>query len=737
MEAYYTSAQIAEAESVVKRTIERRSIRENWPFKEVAGNGGMRRFYHLEDLPKIIQTAIQYHETSQVITAERAAIELEMSNERNAKLLKKIEQDAEKANREAEQIKEDNHRQYTALKNDDPRKQRARARYWILTGAFEYQSARKTTWVKARAEYIKLLVDREIDMPEEVSEHVNLRNGRFNISVGTLQRWKDNYRDSGMWGLVAGYGFNSGSSKIENCDELKGLVVGAMCKNPHIKGIQLLQYLEADNALMAAKTSVRSLQRFMTSWKAENAQIWSMITNPDQWKNVYMAAAGSHFESITALNQLWELDSTPADWMLKDGRHSVVGCIDMFSRRCKYFVSKTSTAAAVKQVLRRSILDWGVPQAARTDNGKDYVSVEVDTLLSDLHIRHEVCMPFASEEKGTIERLNRTMSHGILELLPGFIGHNVSERKAIESRKSFASRIMTPGETVNVELTGAELQQLIDDWCEHVYAKNPHSGLKNQTPWAVANAWTQPVRRIHDEHALDGLMTPIAGVRVVGKKGIRHDRRVFIDPTGMLYMHVGRAVTLRYDEQDMGRLAAYRNGEFICWAVDPETTGISRQEAAKAIKKKQKAMVNEQVKEMKAYTKGIKENMAQVVLDHRKAESEKVQSLPKQSVPYTTAALEQAAIALEQAEAMDRPEQDIAIAARAKTKATMLTLTPRKRVEGSPKERYTEWLMLDKKIELGDALSKEKAQWHKGYQTLPEYSTQKHMAENFKEFRMG
>ena len=165
-----------------------------------------------------------------------------------------------------------------------------------------------------------------------------------------------------------------------------------------------------------------------------------------------------------------------------------------------------------------------------------------------------------------------------------------------------------------------------------MYAKNPHEGLNKQTPWAVANAWTQSIRRIQDEHALDGLMTSIAGVRVVGKKGIRHDRRMFIDPTGMLYMHVGRPVTLRYDEQDIGRLAVYRDGQFVCWAVDPET--------AKAIKKKQKAMVTEQANEMKAYSKDLKGNMAQVVLDHRKAESEKVHSLPQQSVPYSTPALE-------------------------------------------------------------------------------------------------
>ena len=89
MEKYYTSAQIAEAESVVKRTIERRAIRENWPFKEISGNGGMCRFYYLKNLPKIIQVAIAHHETSQKLNAVRVDIEQEMASERNAKMLKK------------------------------------------------------------------------------------------------------------------------------------------------------------------------------------------------------------------------------------------------------------------------------------------------------------------------------------------------------------------------------------------------------------------------------------------------------------------------------------------------------------------------------------------------------------------------------------------------------------------------------------------------------------------------
>ena len=111
-------------------------------------------------------------------------------------------------------------------------------------------------------------------------------------------------------------------------------------------------------------------------------------------------------------------------------------------------------------------------------------------------------------------------------------------------------------------------------------------------------------------------------------------------------------------------------------------------------------MVTELAAELKFYSKDLKENMAQVVLDYRKAEFEKVQSLPQQSVPYSTPALEQAAIARQQADAMDRPQQDLAMAARAK--ATMHTLTSRKHVKPeTPKQRYARWVDLDQKVAAG------------------------------------
>jgi hypothetical protein len=46
-----------------------------------------------------------------------------------------------------------------------------------------------------------------------------------------------------------------------------------------------------------------------------------------------------------------------------------------------------------------------------------------------------------------------------MELLCGYVGHNVSERKALEARKSFAQRMMNH-ETVELRVTPEELQKI-------------------------------------------------------------------------------------------------------------------------------------------------------------------------------------------------------------------------------------------------------------------------------------
>lgn len=545
-----------------------------------------------------------------------------------------------------------------------------------------------------------------------------------------MRKWWYDYQDGGIWALVPDWGKSLGNTKINNNPALFRLLLGALIKFPQISAQAAKDFLAAEHPELNIVCK-KSIERFFTRWKADNPQIWTYITHPDQWKNIYMAGIGSAFEHIDHPNQLWELDSTPGDWLLTDGRHSVVGCIDMYTRRVKLFVSKSSTSAAVKQVIRRSIIDWGIPEGMRTDNGADYVSDEIDSLMWDLEIIHEICIPFASEEKGTIERFFRTMSHGILNLLEGFIGHSVADRKAIESRKSFAQRIMKKDEVVEVQMSADDLQKKLDEWVEFYYEQSPHGGLNNKSPLEVWRAWDQPLRKLTNEHALDELMSEIGGTRTIGKKGIRYNNRFYIDPTGVMHEQVGTEVRIKLDEQDIGQIAVYTDDEFLGWAVDPEAKGISKREAAAAIKGHVKKVVSRQAAELKALAKDFKKDIVQTVIDHRKAEADNIVEMPKPATPYSTPALEEAGKA-RQAKSK-QPVTSLTDQQRA-AKAKLIKevqSAPVVQMELSNKEKMRRWFQLDTAMKSPDGLSDDDHRFWKSFQTTAFWKGQMTMIEDF------
>lgn len=56
----FTSAEIADVLLVAKRSIERRAVREAWPYVEEAGRGGQRRLYEASSLPEDVQAALAH-----------------------------------------------------------------------------------------------------------------------------------------------------------------------------------------------------------------------------------------------------------------------------------------------------------------------------------------------------------------------------------------------------------------------------------------------------------------------------------------------------------------------------------------------------------------------------------------------------------------------------------------------------------------------------------------------------
>ena len=433
-------------------------------------------------------------------------------------------------------------------------------------------------------------------------------------------------------------------------DELESLIFHF---GVHLTAKQARRALMTRHGRAPALSTIRA---WLARWRIENAGALSAVTNPDRHRSHRQPAGGDASANVHRLNQLWELDSTPADVMCADGkRYAIVAALDVWSRRGRVLVAPTSRASAIAALLRRCILDWGVPEIVRTDEGRDYTSRHVLGVLADLEIEHDPCPPYTPEAKPHVERFLGTMARDLFAFLPGFTGHDVVGAAALRARKSFAERRRAkgarsdgrkaPAETFAVALTAEQLQDYCDHWCEAVYGCEPHAGLGGVSPANRARSSAEPVRRVHDERALDALLAEPAGDgwRTVGKKGIRLDNVNYI--AGDLGPLVRERVRVRRDPADLDRIHVYRrDGTFVCVAEDPARTGADRTAIAAQMKARAGEADRKARKRARALTKRHRpERVMDDVLAKALEESDRVVALPRKAEAHETPALSEAA----------------------------------------------------------------------------------------------
>lgn len=527
------------------------------------------------------------------------------------------------------------------------RKREAEARFEILAARNIFIKAGGFKKNEGMNIFRNLYNQGKIDLPDWVIEAAG-RDKK--LDRATLYRWERQYQERGLFGLASSYGHRNGVTKLT--DEQKDFVKALVADHPDVLIPKIMAALEARFVPQGvAVPGSHVVNYFVKEYRRENHSLLLFMKNPDAWRSKYQYAAGSASENIVRLNQLWEADATPADVMLSDGRHTVVADIDVYSRAAKILVTPTSKAQAIGTLLRRSIIDWGVPEILRTDNGKDFTSLHIERVLAALEIEQDLCPPFTPEAKPHAERVIRTFSHGITELLPGFIGHSVAERKAIEARKSFTERFMKKGEIIEVKLTAREFQTICDRWITAVYMQTPHSSLGGKTPVEMVRSWTEPVRRIEDERALDVLLCPAAkdgGWRVIAKKGVEAGRRFYFNTAMAGYE--GRRVQVLLDHSDLGKAFIFgESGAFLCVATCPDWYGISAQDEASYLKHKQKKLVVQKRHELKQLAKEQRINIVpEEILSYRESLIENVKEMPRKAEAYTTPAIEEAILAADQ-----------------------------------------------------------------------------------------
>jgi len=712
MDAYFSAEDLAGLAGMPKttRSVHRTAETQDWDSREVPAKGGRtgtRREYHVNSLPI---------ETRKALAKSHPAAILDPAGTETGRKLALVAKTEKKAKRQqAEEALQ------CAASLPERERQRDADRSAILADWQQYRRISGESVNPSLASYSKLYNAGQREGMETIRQRIR------KVSMRTLLRWRSDVKERGHLG--AHYGQNQGGNKIDSQSELKDFVVAMLTAFPHCKASQVIQSLQARFAGRddLDLPSQGRLGKWMNAWKEQNAQLFSAMSNPDAWKNGYMTAFGSSSENVAVLNQLWEFDGTPADIMFTDGRHSICGVIDVYSRRPKMLVTPTARATAVAALLRRALLDWGLPSdpwrlTAKTDNGSDYKNHHMTRVFELLEIDQVLCPPFSPWHKPHIERFFRSFSHDLVELLPGFIGHNVADRKSIEARKAFSERLFKKDQMIEVNMRAEEFQRFCDEWVNNIYMHRPHDGLNGKTPYQMVSEWREPVERIRNERALDLLLSeaPGKGLRTVSKKGIRLDHGLFIATE--LFAVVGQEVRVLEVADDLGRIMVYGGeqlNEFICVAECPERTGIDRAEVAARTKEIQKKAVQEAKAELKAKAKKL--GVDDIVTEIRAAaamQAGKITSLPRPSRDYTSAGLEAAA---EAASSLDN------LATRQKITADIST----------PEASYARWKKLESRQAAGETLYAEDEAFFKGFAMSADWRAMQKMEEDFGPFYLA
>ncbi|ODT55705.1 MAG: hypothetical protein ABS59_02890 [Methylobacterium sp. SCN 67-24] len=499
--------------------------------------------------------------------------------------------------------------------------------------------------------------------------------------------------------------------------------------------------------LAAAGLSLPGLRAFevrFKAWREEYAAGLLKMMDPDGYRSK-MKVSGSYAHMAPHLNALWQIDASPVDAMCVDGRHSIYVCIDYWSRRISLYVSKTPRSIAVQMLMRKAILAWGVPDAVKTDNGSDFVARATVRLFDRLKIEAIRSDAFSPWQKGVVERNIRTFQTDCSRMLPGFVGHNVAQRKKIEGRKAFSQRLGQENDAFNVSLTGEELQRICDRWAADIYAHHQHGGIGKMTPFAKAASSTRTIRTV-DADALAALLMQAPkgdGYRTVGKKGILLDE-FYYQPMGLL---PGERVFVTLDPSDKGTIWLFADETMdrpLGRAVNGELAGIDPGELQAQRKALQAQRVDAQLVESK---KLLRSNRVtdRTVLDHRLAQAAaqagNLLAFPQRSEVHTTPALDAGAEIAAMRRGDAPPTAPLSEAAArlhrelleepavppAEPKVTKL------RPQETARQRFRRALAIEAAITAGEPVPTDDALWLGSYRTSAEYRSEKALAEDFGE----
>lgn len=346
-------------------------------------------------------------------------------------------------------------------------------------------------------------------------EHLNTSNKYpIKVSSNKLYDWQRKFKRGGLDALVDSRS-NNKSLKLEElglskkCEELIKSCVGKGGINiTNIHKLLNYYYITSRNdelsfdEFLAKKdecVSYEVVNRYVNNYLKKNKLLKNLILyGEDGVIGRQMPALGVSNWAVRTINEVVEIDASPLDMICNASdicksigyeavnnifsskeefesyvrqwqkRYTIIALIDTYSRVASFHISDSENSLAIARAVAKYIIRYGKPKMIKGDNGKAFKSEYMSSVLGSLEIRYEAVRAYSGWLKPYVERNFRALQHSFSENLAGYIGHNITERQAIEFFYSKKERRLKKGVKTNIaklkELS--EVQNLMDIYAE-------------------------------------------------------------------------------------------------------------------------------------------------------------------------------------------------------------------------------------------------------------------------------
>ena len=344
-------------------------------------------------------------------------------------------------------------------------------------------------------------------------EYINARKiCCVKVTANKLYDWQRKYKRGGLDALVDERD-NNKTLKLEElglaqlCVELI-LACKGMGKVDITNIYKSLNYHAIKNSLINFEdfqgkrdevVSYEVVNRFVNNYLNKNKLVKNIILyGEDGAVGRGLPALGISNYAVSTVNQVVEIDGSPLDlicnaselcdligWqnvsaIFKDKdefesyvkewqkRYTIIALIDTYSGVATFHISETENSLAIARAVAKYIVRYGKPKVIKGDNGKAFKSEYMREVLSALEIEYKAVRAYSGWLKPYVERNFRALQHSFSANLAGFIGHNISQRQAIEFFRSKKERRLKRGYKTNLTMLKNlnEVQELMDMYAE-------------------------------------------------------------------------------------------------------------------------------------------------------------------------------------------------------------------------------------------------------------------------------